>query len=33
LLTNKYLHRIKNFNTLSGTTEERIEQMRKVIFS
>jgi len=33
LLTNKYIHRIKNLNTLSGTTEERIEQMKKVIFS
>jgi len=33
LLTNKYIHKIKNFNTLSGTTEERIKQMKKVIFS
>jgi len=33
LLTNKYIHKIKNLNTLSGTTEERIEQMKKVLFS
>jgi hypothetical protein len=25
-------HRIKNLTTLSGTTEERIEQMKKTIF-
>jgi len=33
LLLNKYNHRIKNLNTLSGTTEERIAQMKEVIFS
>ena len=33
LLLNKYNHKIKNLNTLSGTTEERIAQMKEVIFS
>ena len=33
LLLNKYIHKIKNLNTLSGTTEERIAQMKEVIFS
>ena len=33
LLTNKYIHKIRNLNTLSGTTEERIKQMKEVIFS
>jgi len=33
LLLNKYNHRIKNLNTLAGTTEERIAQMKEVIFS
>ena len=33
LLLNKYIHKIKNLNTLSGTTEERITQMKEVIFS
>jgi GTPase SAR1 family protein len=33
LLITKYRHKIKNINTLSGTTEERIEQMKEVLFS
>jgi len=33
LLTNKYIHKIKNLHQISGTTEERIEQMKKIIFS
>ena len=33
LIITKYRHKIKNLNTLSGTTEERIEQMKKAIFS
>ena len=31
LLTTQYRHKIKNLHTLSGTTEERIEQMLKTI--
>ena len=29
----RYRHRIKNLHTLSGTTEERIKQIVKIIFS
>jgi len=32
-LLNCYNHRIKNLNTLYGTTEERIEQIKLTIFS
>ena len=33
LLINKYRHKIKNINVLSGSTEERITQMKEVLFS
>ena len=33
LLITQYRHKIKNLNTLAGTTEERIAQMKEVIFS
>lgn len=33
LLINKYRHKIKNINVLSGSTEERIAQMKEVLFS
>ena len=32
-LLNRYGHRIKNLHELIGPTEERIEQMKKVLFS
>ena len=33
LLITQYRHKIKNLPTLSGTTEERIMQMKEVLFS